>query len=248
MRRQKNVKERGRRSSNTKRVRDTTEDNNLQLLRSPFDFTEKQLDIIDAIETPNEHMTLLGYAGTAKTSTALYGAFAELEKQKYKNIIVIRSAVQGRDIGFTPGTEQEKAAVYEKPYITISNMLYGRGDAYGILKKKNILQFELTSFLRGETFDNSIVIVDEVQNMEASELSTVITRLGINSKLIICGDVLNQRDLKNSRERNVEKVLNILYRMESFTHFIMGIDDIVRSGFVREYIIKQMELYPQGLS
>ncbi len=224
----------------------TTVDNNLQLIKSPFAFTPKQIDVIRSIESAYEHLTILGYAGTAKTTTALYGALLELERGNYNHITLVRSAVQSRDIGHLPGDAKEKGEVYEKPFITIINNLYGRDDAYGILKKKGLLKFELTSFLRGETFENSVVIVDESQNMEASELSTVVTRLGNNSKMIICGDIL-QRDLKGYKEKTVEKVFDILDSMGSFTSYHMGIDDIVRSTLVKEFIIKSTELYPEGL-
>lgn len=233
-------------SNSNRRGNQTVDKNNLQLNKRPFRFTDKQLNILDYIECTQSHLTLLGYAGTAKTSTALYGALSELENKNYNKVILIRSAVQTRDIGHLPGTAEEKAQVYEKPFATIVNSLYGRGDAYGILRKTGIIDFELTSFLRGETFDNSIVIVDEAQNMTASELSTVVTRLGINSKLIICGDIV-QRDLTKSNEKDVEKVFRILSEMNSFVNFDMGINDIVRSDLVKEFIIKTTKLYPNGL-
>lgn len=224
----------------------TVNKNNLKLKPEPFRFTRTQSDILEDIQYPHGNLMILGYAGTAKTSTALYGALTELESGNYNKIIIIRSAVQSRDIGHLPGTVEEKAQVYEKPYQTLVNMFYGRGDAYGILRKTHIIDFELTSFLRGETFDNTLVIVDEIQNMTASELATVVTRIGINTKMILCGDIL-QRDLGRKNEQNVEKTLRILENMGSFTTYHMGIEDIVRSGIVKEFIIKQAEMYPDGL-
>lgn len=232
-------------SNNNKNNKSKLQSNNLVLNSKPFPFTSKQLDILNSIEDPSKHLTLLGVPGSGKTAIALYGALKELQQKNYQSILIVRSAVQSRNIGFLPGSSEDKAEVYEAPYKALVNQFYKRGDAYGIIKKKHLLEFELTSFLRGITWDNTIVIMDECQNTTAHELSTVITRLGKKSKLIVVGDIA-QRDLTNSKELDVEKVLKVLESMSMFINYHMDVDDIKRSGLVKEFIIKQIQLYPEG--
>jgi len=232
-------------SNNNKNNKSKLQSNNLVLNSKPFPFTDKQLDILNSIEDPNKHLTLLGVPGSGKTAIALYGALKELQQKNYQSILIVRSAVQSRNIGFLPGSSEDKAEVYEAPYKALINQFYKRGDAYEIIKKKYLLEFELTSFLRGITWNNTVVIMDECQNTTAHELSTVITRLGKNSKLIVVGDIA-QRDLTNSKELDVEKVLKVLEAMSMFTNYYMDVNDIKRSGLVKEFIVKQIQLYPEG--
>ena len=187
----------------------------------------------------DKHLILHGYAGTGKTFLALYLALNDLERYKtYSNITIIRSVVASRDIGFLPGSMDEKIEIYEEPYQSIVCELYGRGDAYNILKRNNWIQFKSTSFLRGLTQDNSIIIVDEIQNMNFQELSTISTRLGDNSRVIFCGDY-RQSDLGRYQERQeLKKFLSIMERINNVETIEFGVDDIVRSEFVKNFIIE----------
>jgi phosphate starvation-inducible protein PhoH len=154
----------------------------------------------------------------------------------------MRSVVPTRDIGFLPGNAKEKSKVYEGPYYAICNELFGRGDAYDILKNKNTIEFMTTSFIRGITLNNAIVIVDEVNNMTFHELDSIITRLGKNCRIMFCGD-FRQSDLPKQAERNgLLDFMDILERMKSFTHVEFQQEDIVRSGLVKQYIIAKDKL------
>jgi predicted ribonuclease YlaK len=184
-------------------------------------------------------ISLSGYAGTGKTYIAIGRALADIEKGLYSELVVIRSAVPGRDIGFMPGTKAEKMAEYEAPYSIICNKLYNRGDAYGILKQKGVIKFDSTSFLRGVTFDNAIIVVDEMQNMSYQEIYTILTRIGDNTKVILCGDT-RQDDLTSERYKEssgFDRITAKLAMVGSCISIEFGIDDIVRSGFVKEFIL-----------
>jgi phosphate starvation-inducible protein PhoH len=185
-----------------------------------------------------------GYAGTGKTFCALYLALEEIlsGKSQYDKIVIIRSVVPSRDMGFLPGSIKDKIAVYEEPYKEICDDLFGRGDGYGILKMKKMIEFTTTSFLRGLTFNNAIVIVDETNNMNMAELDTVMTRLGNNSRIIFCGDY-RQTDLNKPHERTgIREFMAITNRIPSFTHIEFQKEEIVRSGVVRDYIIQKTEM------
>jgi phosphate starvation-inducible protein PhoH len=139
-------------------------------------------------------------------------------------------------MGFLPGSAKDKAKVYEEPYYEICSDLYSRGDAYDILKNKTMIQFVTTAHLRGMTFRNSIIIVDELQNMEFSELDTIITRVGSDCRLIFCGDI-RQTDLKRDKDKaGILNFMKIIQQVQSFSFIEFGIEDIVRSGLVKEYI------------
>ena len=181
---------------------------------------------------------LAGSAGTGKTFMTLFKAFEEILKAKvnYRRIVIIRSAVATRDIGHLPGTLEEKQAIYEIPYVGICNELFGRGEAYALMKKNGIIDFMLTSYVRGITLDETIVIVDEYQNLTAHEADSIITRLGKGSKIIFCGDTC-QTDFTRNNEKDIDKFLAVVNRMPQWfdiNEFESG--DIVRSGIVKEYI------------
>lgn len=200
--------------------------------------TKNQQATFDAYQNGN-HCVLHGVAGTGKTFLSLYLALDEVLNQNSKQkIICIRSVVPTRDMGFLPGNEKEKAKVYEAPYQSIVQELTSRGDAYEILKNKKQFEFMTTSFLRGLTFDNTIVIVDEAQNLEIHELDTIITRMGTNSRLVIAGDFRQSDLLKNGLLRFV----SILQRIKNFAFIDFHINDIVRSGLVKEYLLAK-EMY-----
>jgi len=195
----------------------------------------------------NNHLVLHGMAGTGKSFLSLYLSLQAIlaKKSPYLKIVVVRSAVPTRDIGFLPGSLKEKIEAYEEPYKIIVSEIFGRGDAYGILKNKGQIEFVTTSYLRGITLDDCIVIVDEFQNCTFQELDTIITRIGENGKIIFSGDY-RQSDLDKSRERaGMIKFLDILEKMYEFEFVEFGAEDIVRSGLVKSYIIAKSELEDQ---
>lgn len=202
--------------------------------------TPTQSDLFESYKE-GYNIAAIGTAGTGKTMCAMYLALNDvLQKGGYDNVIVIRSAVQTREQGFMPGSMTQKQAVFEAPYTDIVNDLFGRGDAYQILKSKGTIKFMTSSFVRGLTFDNAIIIVDECQSMTYHELDTIITRVGESSKIIFCGDT-KQDDLQQSRNRadvsGLYDFLKVLKRIPSFDVVQFGVDDIVRSGLVKEYIM-----------
>lgn len=227
---------------NTRPLRLTGNQSKSFKMRSCVPITQTQEETFDAFDK-GENLLLHGLAGTGKTFISMYLALREvLEENKYKQVIVIRSVVPTRDIGFLPGNAKEKSKIYEGPYYAICNELFGRGDAYDILKAKNTIDFMTTSFLRGTTINNAVVIVDEVNNMTLHELDSVITRLGKNCRIIFCGD-FRQSDLsKESERKGLHEFMKILQDMRSFTHVEFTQDDIVRSGLVKQYIITKDRL------
>lgn len=199
----------------------------------------------EAYDTGN-HLLLHGIAGTGKTFISMYLALDQLFNNnyatEYNSITVIRSVVPTRDIGFLPGRESEKIGVYEDPYRCICNELFERGDAYDILKHKGLVRFMSTSFVRGLTLRDTIVIVDEVNNMTFHELDSLITRMGENCRIIFCGD-FRQSDLKKGEERSgLMDFMKVIDRVDGFTHVEFTRDDIVRSKLVKDYIIAREEL------
>jgi len=186
-----------------------------------------------------KNLFLCGSAGTGKTYISLYFALSEILQKTKSRIIIFRSIVSSRDVGFLPGSLAEKISVYEEPYRDIVNDLIENKSGYDTLKKQSIIEFMPTSFVRGLTFDNSILILDEVQNMVAHEIDSVLTRVGKNCKVIICGDN-KQSDLimqKNSQTSGIDYLKKIANKMKSFDVIEFSINDIIRSGFVREYLI-----------
>jgi phosphate starvation-inducible PhoH-like protein/PhoH-like ATPase len=192
----------------------------------------------------NKHLLLHGIAGTGKTFLSLYLALEEVldPTTVYEDIFIVRSVVSTRDIGFLPGDEQEKVSIYEAPYRSICRELFGIKDSYDALKQQNNVKFMSTSFIRGITINNAIVIVDECQNLNFHELDSIITRIGKNSKIIFCGDY-TQTDL--TRENDKKGILNFMKILKSLSEFEtveFMIDDIVRSDFLKSYIIEKYKL------
>lgn len=182
----------------------------------------------------SRNQVLHGCAGTGKTFTASYLAYEGLISGKYSKLVYIRSCVATRDIGFLPGNESEKTGVYEAPYITIATELFGRGDAYEYLKKKGMVEFRSTSFARGITIKDAVVIVDECQNMTFHELDTIMTRFGKGTRYFFCGD-FRQSDLK---ENGLKKFFDILKELgKDFEYTEFEESDIVRHDLVKRYII-----------
>ncbi len=192
-----------------------------------------------------KHMFIYGCAGTGKTFCALYKALYDCLKETpvYDNVYIVRSLVATREIGFLPGDHEDKSSLYQIPYKNMVKYMFelpSESDfemLYGNLKTQGTISFWSTSFIRGTTFDNAIVIVDECQNLNFHELDSIITRVGENSKILFCGDGV-QSDLTKTHERNgISDFTRILTKMESFSLIEFGIEDIVRSGLVKEYIL-----------
>ena len=192
----------------------------------------------------NKNLMLHGIAGTGKSFISLYLALNQVlsESSQYRKIVIVRSVVPTRDMGFLPGNNKEKARVYEAPYYSICTELFGRSDAYEYLKNRNIIDFISTSFIRGITLNDSIVIVDEIANLTGHELDSVITRIGKNCKVIFCGD-FRQSDFTKDQEKNgLMDFMRIIKRMKSFEFVDFQKEDIVRSSMVKNYIIEKDKL------
>ena len=206
--------------------------------------TENQNKFFQAYKQGDYFIALHGVAGTGKTFSALYKAIEEVldRSNTFEKIIVVRSAVQSREIGHLPGTIDEKMDIYQQPYRQICETLFGRKDAWDRLEEQGHIEFISTSFIRGMSFDNAIIIVDEMQNMTFEEIDTVMTRVGNQSKIIWCGDY-RQTDL-NKKKNDVSgllKFFDIAYHMGAFTRIEFTPDDIVRSSLVKDYILAKLK-------
>ncbi len=210
--------------------------------------TDNQKKVFNSYKE-GKHIVAYGTAGTGKTFITLYNALSEVldEKTPYERIYLVRSLVSTREIGFLPGDHEDKADIYQIPYKNMVKYMFQMPSdvdfemLYGNLKAQESIKFWSTSFIRGTTLDNSIVIVDEFQNLNFHELDSIITRIGENSKIMFCGDA-SQTDLIKTNDRNgIVDFMNILRKMPSFDIIEFDIDDIVRSGLVKEYIIAKIE-------
>lgn len=205
--------------------------------------TENQKIFFDAYKRGDYFVALHGVAGTGKTFIALYKAIEEVldKNNPFNKIIVVRSAVQSREIGHLPGDVAEKMEIYQQPYRQICETLFGRRDAWDRLEEQGFIQFISTSFIRGMSFDDAIIIVDEMQNMNFEEIDTVMTRVGYRSKIIWCGDY-RQTDLrKNNDKSGLLKFFDIAQHMGAFTRVEFTVDDIVRSSLVKDYILAKLK-------
>jgi len=206
--------------------------------------TSNQQKFFDAYKRGDYFITLHGVAGTGKTFCAVYKALEEVldKTNPFNKIIVVRSAVQGREVGHLPGDISEKMEIYQQPYRQICETLFGRKDAWDRLEEQGYIEFISTSFIRGMSFDDAIIIVDEMQNLTFEEIDTVMTRVGYRSKIIWCGDY-RQTDLNKKRNdvSGILKFFDVAHHMSSFTKIEFTVDDIVRSSLVREYIIAKLK-------
>ena len=209
--------------------------------------TENQTLTCDAYKN-DKHLLLHGIAGTGKTFLSLYLALEDVldPSTVYDDVFIVRSVVSTRDIGFLPGDEQEKVSIYEAPYRSICRELFGIKDSYDSLKQQNNVKFMSTSFIRGITINNAVIIVDECQNLNFHELDSIITRLGKNSKIIFCGDYTQSDLTKESDKTGIINFMKILKELPEFTTVEFGINDIVRSDFLKSYIIASIHLVTKG--
>ena len=192
----------------------------------------------------DKNLILSGSAGTGKTFIAMYLALREVLEGKgpYKKVVIVRSIVPTRDIGFLPGDEQEKKEVYMLPYIDICQELFNDKNAFQRLFDNGQIEFLTTSFIRGTTLNNAIIILDEMQNCVFRELDTVITRVGQRAKFIMCGDYYQSDFDKKSDREGILNFLKIVNSMNSFVSIEFAWADIVRSDFVRDYIVTKESL------
>ena len=210
--------------------------------------TDNQQRLFDQY-ADGKHIVAYGTAGTGKTFITLFNAMQDVldETTPYERIYLVRSLVSTREIGFLPGDHEDKADIYQIPYKNMVKYMFQMpSDAdfemlYGNLKAQETIKFWSTSFIRGTTLDNAIIIVDEFQNLNFHELDSIITRVGENTKIMFCGDA-SQSDLVKTNDRNgIVDFMNILRKMSSFDVIEFGVDDIVRSGLVKEYIVAKLE-------
>ena len=198
----------------------------------------------------DKNLFLYGAAGTGKTFITLYLALQEVlrNETKFDCVYIVRSAVPTREIGFLPGDEEDKTALFQVPYQNMVKFMFEMpgerefSSLYERLKNQGSLMFLTTSFLRGITLDNAVIIVDECQNLTFHELDTIITRVGQDSKIIFCGDFFQTDLMKSSDKQGMVNFMKILDAMEQFDNIEFTIGDIVRSGFVKEYLINKIRL------
>ena len=211
--------------------------------------TDNQKVVFDSYKK-GKNQFLYGCAGTGKTFITLYLAMQEVLRNDtpYDRVVMVRSLIPTREIGFLPGDEEDKAALYQVPYSNMVQFMFKQPNEqafsmlYDRLKTQGSFYFLSTSFLRGLTFDNSIIIVDECQNLNFHELDTIVTRVGQDSKIMFCGDA-TQTDLTRENEKNgIVDFMRILRLMSSMEIIEFGVEDIVRSGLVKEYILAKLEL------
>lgn len=210
--------------------------------------TENQRRLFDSY-ADQKHLVAYGCAGTGKTFCLLYNALKEVldEKSPFEKVYIVRSLVPTREIGFLPGSHDDKADIYQIPYKNMVKYMFQMpSDAdfemlYGNLKAQETIKFWSTSFLRGVTLDNCIVIVDEFANLNFHELDSIITRVGENCKIMFSGDATQSDLIKTSEKNGIIDFMKVLRKMPSFDIIEFGVDDIVRSGLVRQYLIAKIE-------
>ena len=202
----------------------------------------------------DKNLFLYGAAGTGKTFITLYMALQEAlrNETKYDCVYIVRSAVPTREIGFLPGDEEDKTALFQVPYQNMVKFMFEQPNEqafsmlYDRLKNQGSLMFLTTSFLRGITLDNAIIIVDEAQNLTFHELDTIITRVGMDSKIMFCGDFFQSDLQKHIDKEGIKHFMKILKGMKSFSNIEFTLGDIVRSGMVKEYLISKIKVEENG--
>jgi phosphate starvation-inducible PhoH-like protein len=209
--------------------------------------TENQKKLFD-LYNEQKHLFVYGCAGTGKTFCSLYLALKDVlnEITPYDRVVIVRSLVATREIGFLPGDHEDKSSLYQIPYKNMVKYMFEMtSDAefemlYGNLKQQESIKVWSTCFIRGTTLDNCIIIVDETQNLNFHELDSIITRVGEDSKIIFCGDA-TQSDLTRNNERDgIINFMKIIERMPEFETVQFTTDDIVRSGLVKSYLVNKI--------
>jgi predicted ribonuclease YlaK len=222
---------------------------NLDIIKTIDPLTDNQEELFKQYKL-QQNVVAYGAAGTGKTFITLYNALRDVldERTPYEKIYIVRSLVATREIGFLPGDHEDKSSLYQIPYKNMVKYMFEMPDdsafemLYGNLKTQGTISFWSTSFIRGTTLDNAIIIVDEFQNLNFHELDSIITRVGENSKIMFCGDA-TQSDLVKTNERNgIVDFIRILRVMPSMSMIEFGVEDIVRSGLCKEYLVAKMEL------
>ena len=222
---------------------------NLDLMREIEPLTDNQ-ELLFQSYKKDQNIVAYGAAGTGKTFITLYNALRDVleERSPYEKIYIVRSLVATREIGFLPGDHEDKSSLYQIPYKNMVKYMFEMPDdsafemLYGNLKTQGTISFWSTSFIRGTTLDNAIIIVDEFQNLNFHELDSIITRVGENSKIMFCGDA-TQSDLVKTAEKNgIIDFMRIMNVMPSIDVIEFGVEDIVRSGLCKEYLIAKSEL------
>ena len=211
--------------------------------------TPAQEKVFDAWEK-NKHLFLFGAAGTGKSFITMYLALKDIldEQSPYNKLYIVRSLVPTREIGFLPGDHEDKANLYQIPYKNMVRYMFEMPDdasfemLYSNLKAQDTVSFWSTSFIRGTTIDNAIVLVDESENLNFHELDSIITRLGVNSKIIFAGDAAQSDLIKAHEKTGIMDFKKIIDDMSEFESIEFGIDDIVRSGLVKSYLISKINL------
>ena len=222
---------------------------NADMMRDIEPLTDNQRLLFEAY-AKNQNLVAYGVAGTGKTFITLYNALKDVldPSTPYEKVYIVRSLVATREIGFLPGDHDDKSSLYQIPYKHMIKYMFEMPSEadfnmlYGNLKAQDTIDFWSTSFIRGTTFDKTIVIVDEFQNLNYHELDSIMTRVGSQSKIMFCGDA-SQSDLIKTNERNgIIDFMQILRIMSSVDVIEFGVDDIVRSGLVKEYILAKLEI------
>ena len=211
--------------------------------------TENQTRLFESYKE-GKNIIAYGAAGTGKTFITLYNAVRDVldPNTPYERVYLVRSLVATREIGFLPGTHEDKADIYQIPYKNMVKYMFQMpSDAdfemlYGNLKNQETIRFWSTSFLRGATLDNAIIIVDEFQNLNFHELDSIVTRVGENTKIMMCGDATQSDLVKTSEKNGIVDFMKILQLMPSFDIIEFGLEDIIRSGLVKEYLMYKREL------
>ena len=211
--------------------------------------TDSQQKVFDAWDKA-KNLFLFGCAGTGKSFITIYLALRDIldEKTPYDKLYIVRSLVPTREIGFLPGDHEDKANLYQIPYKNMVRFMFEMPDdpsfemLYANLKAQDTISFWSTSFIRGTTIDNSIVLVDESENLNFHELDSIITRLGVNSKIVFAGDAA-QTDLTKAHEKTgIMDFKKIIDDMDEFASIEFNVQDIVRSGLVKSYLISKLNL------
>jgi phosphate starvation-inducible PhoH-like protein len=206
--------------------------------------TVNQRRYLEAIER-NDLVFGIGPAGTGKTYLAVAMAISALIGKQVSRIILTRPAVEaGERLGFLPGTLQEKVDPYLRPlYDALYDML--EGERVEKLLERNVIEVAPIAFMRGRTLSDSFIILDEAQNSTPEQMKMVLTRQGINSKMVVNGDV-TQIDLPAGRRSGLIDATEILKGVQGISFVQFDEKDVVRHSLVQR-IVKAYERYNEAI-